>query len=91
MNAIMTGRRPPSASVVARRALDLARDGRLSLDDGAHHLCHLTNGERGPLDEALQRLRVTPEAEPEEQCARMLLCRALTMLDSSSRMDRRSD
>jgi len=84
MNAAHVARRNPSGTVIARRAVDLALDGRVSLDDGAQHLCHLANHHQTPLHDALDALPLTPEAEPEEECARILLRRALVMLGPSS-------
>ena len=71
-------RRPPSISIAAR-ALDLARDGRLSLDDGAHHLRRLADREPARLQAALAELSVAPDADPAVECARHLLHRALAV------------
>jgi hypothetical protein len=83
MSAALAPRTPPADSI-ARRAIDLSRDGRLSVDEGAHHLCHLARHEQTALAEALRALPPTPDAAPEEECARRLLTHALTTLRSSS-------
>ncbi len=67
-------------SPIARRAVDLALDGAVSLDDGSEHLRRLSGGRRAPLEDALGELPVAPEASPEEECARLLLHRAVAGL-----------
>ena len=79
----MEVRRPqPFGASIARRAVDLALDGRLGFDDGAHHLCRLANGQRAPIEAALRDLPAAPDAGPEEECARLLLYRAVALLTS---------
>jgi hypothetical protein len=70
-------RRPHMA--IAARALDLARDGHLSLDDGADHLRRLAGGEHARLEAALAELPVAPDGDPGVECARRLLHRALSV------------
>ncbi len=72
-------RRRPANISIAARALDLARDGRLSLDDGAHHLRRLADSEHARLEAALADLPVAPDADPAVECARRLLHRALAV------------
>jgi len=73
-------RRASLGSAIVRRAIDLALDGRLSLDDGAHHLCRVANGELAPLDAALRELPSAPDARPDVECARLILRRAIVVL-----------
>jgi hypothetical protein len=65
---------------IAARVLDLARDGRLSLDDGADHLRRLGGGEHARLEAALAELPEPPDADPAVECGRRLLHRALAVL-----------
>ncbi len=90
MNATHSPHRQAPPSQIARRAVDLALDGGVSLADGAHHLCHLANRDPARLRDALQQLPVAPDAEPEEECARILLRHALSMLTASSSTDTRA-
>jgi hypothetical protein len=83
MNTMEVGRRTPLGSAIARRAIDLALDDRLSFEDGAQHLCRLANGERAPLDAALRDLPCAADAGPAEECARLLLRRAVGVLTSA--------
>jgi hypothetical protein len=71
-------RMPPKISI-AVRALDLALDGQLALDDGADHLRRLAANERAQLEAALADLPVAPDADPAVECARSLLHRALAV------------
>ena len=73
---------PPNISI-AVRALDLARDGRLSLDDGAHHLRRLAGSEPARLEAALADLPVAPGADSAVECAWRLLRRALAVRSDS--------
>lgn len=69
--------------VVVRRAIDLTLDGRVSLDEGADHLCRLVHHERACLDAALRQLPSTAAAGAPHECARALLCRAVALLAAS--------
>jgi hypothetical protein len=71
-------RRAPNISIAAR-AVDLARDGRLPLDDGADHLRRLADSEHARLEAALAELPVVLDADPAVECARRLLHRALAV------------
>jgi hypothetical protein len=84
MSAAPIIRQTPPAAQIARRAVDLSLDGRVSLDDGAHHLCHLANHTPEPLHAALQHLQFASDVGPGEECARMLLGHALSMLTTPS-------
>jgi hypothetical protein len=90
MNAAHVVRQTPPAAQIARRAVDLSLDGRVSLDDGAHHLCHLANHTPEPLHAALQYLQFASGVGPGEECARMLLGHALSMLTTPRSMDVRA-
>jgi hypothetical protein len=83
MTAAKAPRRRPAEVSIAARALDLARDGGLSLDDGAHHLRRLADSEHARLNVALADLPVAPDADPAVECARRLLHRALAMRSDS--------
>jgi hypothetical protein len=72
--------RPALASTLARRAVDLARDGRTASDDGAEHLCRLAGGHRDVLSAPLSELCDTEGRPCELECARMLLTRALRLI-----------
>jgi hypothetical protein len=71
---------PRISAVVARRAVDLALDGGISLDEGRTHLCRLTQGRRAPLEAALGELGDAPCGRNEEEYARHLLNHALAGL-----------
>lgn len=62
---------------IARRAVDLALDGRVSFDEGAHHLRRLARGRRAPLEDALREIGTAPDSNPGEACARLLLQQAI--------------
>jgi hypothetical protein len=62
---------------VARRAVDLTLDGRLSFEEATDHLMRLARGRRAPLEDALRELGAAPSPTPGEACARLLLQHAL--------------
>ena len=74
------GSSPPTAAEhLDRGARPRSRaDGRLSLDDGAHHLRRLADRE-ARLEAALADLQVASDVDPAVECARRLLHRALTV------------
>ena len=83
MTALEIRRQQPFGGSIARRAVDLALDGGLGFDDGAHNLVRLANGQRAAIEAALRDLPAAPDAGPEEECARLLLSRAVALLTSS--------
>ena len=82
MTAMEVRRQQPVAASIARRAVDLALVSKLGVDDGAHHLCRFANDQRAPIEAALRELPGAPGAGPEEECARLLLHRAVVLLAS---------
>jgi hypothetical protein len=86
MSAIEVRSEPTIGASIARRAVDLALDGRVSRDEGTDHLCRLGRGRRGALEEALGELCRSPGTRPEEGYARLLLCHAIVRLAASRRI-----
>ena len=77
----MLAAQSPRSSVVdatiARRALDLARDERVSMADGVDHLRRLADGRHDALVVALRE--IGSRDDPDAVCARHLLARAIEM------------
>jgi len=74
---------PEIGVVVARRAVDLALDGSVSLDEGRTHLCRLTKGRRASLEDALRELGTASRGRCEEEYARHLLKHAIAGLGAT--------
>jgi hypothetical protein len=81
MNAMEIGRPVTMAGSIARRAVELALDGAVSAEDGSDHLCRLSGRRRALLEHALDALPCPSDASPEEECARLLLHRAILGLE----------
>jgi len=85
MSAIEVRSEPTIVVSIARRAVDLASDGRVSLEEGTDHLCRLGNGRREVLEEALRELCRSPGTSPEEGYAHLLLGAAIAALAAPRR------
>ena len=70
------------AGSIARRAVDLALDGGVSFGEASSHLCRLSGGLPGPLEDALHELPGPDAATPEQECARLLLVGTIAGLPS---------
>lgn len=68
---------------IARRAVDLARDGSASVDDVTEHLQRLARGRRQTLEDALAELPPAPDATADVLCARLLVRQAIDALPAS--------
>lgn len=68
------------AGAIARRAVDLAHDGSLSVDDVSEHLQRLARGNREALEEALDALAPLADSRADVCCAALLVRRAIDLL-----------
>ena len=84
MTAVGASRRTAMGTSIARRAVDLALDGRVSVDEGADHLIRLAMGRRAPLENAIRELGFASPSSPDEACACLLLQRALACVVPSA-------
>jgi hypothetical protein len=66
-----------SPEMVARRALELARDRAVSLDDAVRHLLRLADARSTPLEHALADLRQRERTAPEVDYACILVRSAI--------------
>jgi hypothetical protein len=68
------------ALALARRAVDLSRDGRVPICDGAEHLVRLAMGRREVLKAALSQLEREPSTS-EIACAHLLVTAAIDRIE----------
>jgi hypothetical protein len=74
------GRMPAS---IARRAVDLAHDGKTPPADATEHLLRLARGRRAALLDALDLLRDADAPNADVECAQLLVRAAIDSIDSS--------